>query len=696
MTTPDLSDLLVDIPRSTPAPRRARFVLGILAILILTTVAVAAIGISILNQREAQLYRTLQQRLSLQAESRAEVIDTWMDGTARLGTQLVNSDLFRLFATESGMVDPEDPLAAQLSAQAPYMAQVMTEFVRQNGLAAAYVIGADGRILLASGGAPPLSTDQSALAAGILDSGATVFAPVTAAEEELLLDIARPILEMQPADPDQEPAPAATFLMTLPVTGVVADFLAPRPLTEHGEVTHILQIGGSEGPVELTPEEIPPVRDVVSIELGNAAALPFGERPSVGLEETEEGSAGQVFSVAASVSTTPWLIVQEIDRSIALAPLDRARNIVLLIGCLAVLVITGAVVAVWSFQESSHNKALATQYRDLAARIDAQRRLLDGINGAIREYIGLKRPDGAYTYVNPAFARAVERPVDRIIGSDDAAVFGHATAQRLAQSDRTALETGAAVAVEEQVYLGGNLHYLEISKVPLRRDIDGDGQVDGIVSVARDVTELVEQRRRREATLKQAIRALVRTVELSDPYLAGHARLVQEFSLLVGRRMGLGRDELSTLEISASLAQLGKLFVPRAIVAKPDRLTPEEIAIMQTHIDHASTVLRDIDFDLPVHDTIYQMYERLDGTGYPRNLTGTEIGLLPRILGAVDVFSARIRARSYRGSISPEAAVAILADNDQKYDIEVVAALRETLATPEGERLIREEKQAAR
>src|SRR3546814_12089197 len=104
-----------------------------------------------------------------------------------------------------------------------------------------------------------------------------------------------------------------------------------------------------------------------------------------------------------------------------------------------------------------------------------------------------------------------------------------------------------------------------------------------------------------------------------------------------------------------------------------ERLTADEVAIMQKHIEHASTVLSGIDFDLPIHDTIHQMYERLDGSGYPKGLQGEEIGLLSRILGACDVLSARIRPRSYRGAVLAEVALDVLESNARKYDAEIVA-----------------------
>jgi HD-GYP domain-containing protein (c-di-GMP phosphodiesterase class II) len=142
------------------------------------------------------------------------------------------------------------------------------------------------------------------------------------------------------------------------------------------------------------------------------------------------------------------------------------------------------------------------------------------------------------------------------------------------------------------------------------------------------------------------------------------------------------------VEIAATLSQIGKPLVPRHILTKPERLTGEEIEVMQTHILHAVRVLEEIDFDLPVRQTVEQLYERLDGSGYPKGLAGEDVHWRARILGVCDWFCARIRPRSYRTAIAPEEALQVLAEHSGKYDPEVVAALGAVLATPEGEKLL--------
>src|SRR3546814_17927547 len=118
------------MPVPAPPPRRGRFLLGIAAAFLATALAATLIGGAIVRDSEGRTERTLQQRLELLAANRVEVIDTWLPTTAKLGPHLTKSDLFRLFATESRLARDADPLAAPLPAQAPSMAQDLTDIVR--------------------------------------------------------------------------------------------------------------------------------------------------------------------------------------------------------------------------------------------------------------------------------------------------------------------------------------------------------------------------------------------------------------------------------------------------------------------------------------------------------------------------------------------------------------------------------------
>jgi HD-GYP domain-containing protein (c-di-GMP phosphodiesterase class II) len=214
-----------------------------------------------------------------------------------------------------------------------------------------------------------------------------------------------------------------------------------------------------------------------------------------------------------------------------------------------------------------------------------------------------------------------------------------------------------------------------------RKDAEAEG-------VARDVSELREAEAKRQAAFQQMTGALVRTIETVDPFLAGHTQNVHEVGLAIAEGMGLGTEDVATVDITAMLAQIGKVSIPKEIVAKTERLTAKEFEIMKTHVDNALGILKGVEFGIPVVETLAQIYERLDGSGYPNGLTGDQLNLPARILGIADVFCARLEPRSYRDTISPEEAISVFTENADKYDSKVVVALTEFVGSVAGEKLL--------
>jgi HD-GYP domain-containing protein (c-di-GMP phosphodiesterase class II) len=235
---------------------------------------------------------------------------------------------------------------------------------------------------------------------------------------------------------------------------------------------------------------------------------------------------------------------------------------------------------------------------------------------------------------------------------------------------------GGAARDEIEVTLRHRRRHLGVVVVPLA----GDHAPAGTVLVARDVTDAVMRRRERERLIERTTTALARTVELADPYLLGHSQRMAHLAVALAGELGLSAAETATARVAATLSQIGKTFVPRHILTKPGRHDEAERQAMRRHVDHARAILRDIDFDLPVADAIGQMHERLDGTGYPAGLRGSDIAAVARVLAVADVFCARTMPRGYREAASADEVIGRLRDHPQRYDAEVVAALEAVAA----------------
>ena len=689
---PDFVSTEIDPDQYKPVQSRTLF-RGFLVVAIIVAIAVIVPAVAI-QMKKADLISGLERRLEILSQGRSEVIDTWLNGMTRPADRVVESELFRLFATEMDLSggDLSDlasggtsiteggeataGLGVPLAAQLPFMEQVLSDFTKSADFLAGYLLNRNGVAYVTSAGADTVTPEQQAIAKETFEGGVLRYGPVRSLPAGLVMDVYAPVFRVQTESGQDKPV--GVVLLTAPVSEMLGKVLTPPPLSEPGERLALVQ--QSNGRLfEIALGEEPPLRPADAIELAMPdREIRFARRTALGGERA-------VYSVGAAVVGPSWWVVQEIDVAAAEAKLGGFVTAAVTVAALVVLVVIAAFGAFWWRMSNENSSALADQFRRLAGRIEAQKKLLDSINNAIADYIGLKSLDGIYRYVNPAFARAIGRDVDQAVGLDDSALFGQGTADRLKLSDQRALATGASVTVNEEVYLGAKLHYLQISKVPYQDEM---GKTSGIVSVTRDVTELVEEQKKKERAVQQMVAALVRAVELRDPYLAGHSRRVAGFAVAVAQRLNAGAEEIATVEIAANLSQIGKLAVPREILNKPARLDEAEIIQVQQHVDHVATMLRDIDFELPVLDTIYQMHERLDGGGYPEGLSGDRIRRTARILGACDVFCARIEPRSYRAGISVQETLEILEQNAVRYDPEVIAALRGVAESVTGEKLI--------
>lgn len=164
--------------------------------------------------------------------------------------------------------------------------------------------------------------------------------------------------------------------------------------------------------------------------------------------------------------------------------------------------------------------------------------------------------------------------------------------------------------------------------------------------------------------------------EQRDSYTAGHGRRVGRGAARLGAALGLPGESMKTLEIGASLHDLGKIGIPDTVLLKPGRLTPEEYGIIKLHPAIGADVcrpMRTLQAALPI---IRSHHERLDGTGYPDGLSGNQISLPVRIVSVVDVYDALTTPRPYRPAMEKEPALRILREEAARgwWDKDVVEA----------------------
>jgi len=179
-------------------------------------------------------------------------------------------------------------------------------------------------------------------------------------------------------------------------------------------------------------------------------------------------------------------------------------------------------------------------------------------------------------------------------------------------------------------------------------------------------------------TFEGIISAIASTVEIRDPYTAGHQLRVARLAFAIAGEMGLPEHQAEGIRVAGTIHDLGKISVPADILSKPGQLSEMEFSIIKTHPQIAYDILKDIKFPWPLAQIVLQHHERMDGSGYPEGLSGENILLEARVLAVADVVEAMASHRPYRPALGQDKALDEIRQNKGKlYDPEVVDACLE-------------------
>ncbi len=177
------------------------------------------------------------------------------------------------------------------------------------------------------------------------------------------------------------------------------------------------------------------------------------------------------------------------------------------------------------------------------------------------------------------------------------------------------------------------------------------------------------------------ITTLARTIDAKSPWTAGHSERVARMSLSIAQVLGLAQEDLDTIHRGGLLHDIGKIGVPVHILDKPGRLNDEEAKIMQDHVIVGARILEPLTALSAVMPIVLQHHERVDGSGYPKGLTGEQMHPLARIVAVADAFDAIQSDRPYRSGRSSDQTVEIIVqDSGTDFDPKIVEAFLEVMA----------------
>lgn len=673
-------------------------------VLIFIILFAASLAISNLRARNATQTILAQQREVEQSwlDKSLDAIRSWRNELAEQARFISSSEMFRLFMLDArglpgddlqSLGDPDtlhsqDETLRSMAEQYTYIQDLLRDFTRRRIWTDARILMPDGQPLVAPQFSVPLSDAQRELARKAAENGKALFGPIRRTDSGLMLDMADPLFEVLGAS---DPKAVGVLLLSVPMDQPLATFLARGDQAER-LLPRIVFQDGSGLSMAMPLGRIATHREEGHLFQKEGASVTgdIGIEPVYEFYKTLEplhfelrlalSGKGEVYSLGGMPTGLDWLFVVEIPAQEVEAAISSQHTIIYLAGALVAVGLTLLLAWLWSAYISHRHEADAIRYEQLYKTIRQQKMVLDSINASFKAGMALIDPYGRVQMSNPAFLEicgdANIKPGTPLVETlpDKAAIT-------LLEDVNKVNLAGQSASDEIVINNGKEDRLYRVTLYPYSQaNIRDSG---GCVAILQDITEF---RRRAEAERKKAederkrqdalISAFVRAVESIDPNLIGHSDKMAGVSSLLARKLKLDEREEKTLNLAAKLSQVGKIYVPRELLRKTDKLTEAELREIRRAPEYADRILRDLSFDLPVRETVALIGERVDGSGKPQGLTASQISLEGRALAVVNAFIAMTSSRAWRkdGGMSVEEAIRHLMA-DPGFDQNVVKAL---------------------
>jgi putative nucleotidyltransferase with HDIG domain len=163
-----------------------------------------------------------------------------------------------------------------------------------------------------------------------------------------------------------------------------------------------------------------------------------------------------------------------------------------------------------------------------------------------------------------------------------------------------------------------------------------------------------------ETALMGVVQSLITVLEVHDPDSIGHQRRVADLAGTLARKLQWNLDDVEAVVLAALIHDLGMVTVPSRILGKTELLSQGEVKQIQKHVMTALDMLKHVEFAGPVKPYITQHHERIDGSGYPLGLKGTDVLRGAQIIGMADMLDAMTRDRPYQSAQTMDQALQVL------------------------------------
>ncbi|MBS1130857.1 MAG: Metal-dependent phosphohydrolase, subdomain [Proteobacteria bacterium] len=635
------------------------------------------------KERDLRAWETL---LGVVAESRAQSVNQWIDAQYSVVRELTENASLRFYLSQTAAGETGDSQETQ-AAQTGYLRNLLETTAERSGFSSPsrqakvqaniasasdsglVIIDKAGKVLVETSGFQSDETLKATVLRAMESGKPTLQDLYENGRGEVVVGFAIPVFAAQTGASGPQPIAA--------VAGVkrARDELFPLllrkgTLTSADETLLVRREGDAIAFVSPLADGTAPLRKRISLSTANLVEAEALGKPG-GFSLKQDYSGREVLMVSRDFRQAPWVLVQKIDASEALKESRDHQRFLLVSLIFGVLVITAGLVAAWWHGASVKDRSIAEALREKSIELATQSALLQSVVDGTPDLVFTVEQD-QLKFCNKAFGSLVNEAPDALRGKTLSSIIGPATAHRIEAVVAESRKTSKPVSRMLDLEAGAMARHEYFTALPIS-SADGSALV---LCLARDMTAEHEAQSKRQALMKQIVSVLTCIVDSYDPYCGEHSTRTALVAGAIARELELDDAAVEVLDMAAKLANVGKMFLPRELLTKPEPLTTEEQQLMHSHVQHSVEVLKAIDFEGPVIDVIAQKSEHLDGTGYPAGLKEPELLLESRILAVANAFVAMVSARAYRAGVPMEETLdRLLSESGSKYDRHVVAAL---------------------
>lgn len=660
---------------------RAPAILGLVLLLVMGIWSVVHYAASE-KERDLRAWETL---LGVVAESRAQSVNQWVDSQYAVIRELTENASLRFYLSQTIAASNAESLETQ-AAQTGYLRNLLETTAERSGFSqlsrqamiqaniaatsdsGIVIIDKTGKVVVETSGFQSDETLKATLLRAMESGKPTLQDLYENGRGEVVLGFAIPVFAAQSGSGAQ--AIAAVAGVKRARDELFPLLLRKGTLTSADETLLLRREGEAIAFVSPLADGTAPLRKRIASTTANLAEAEALGKPG-GFSLRPDYSGREVLMVSRDFRQTPWVLVQKIDAAEALKESRDHQRFLLASLIFGVLVIGAGLVAAWWYGASVKDRSIAETLREKSRELATQSALLQSVVDGTPDLVFTVEQDHL-KFCNKAFGILLKEAPEALREKTLSSIFGPASAHRIEAVIAESSKTAKAVSLMLDLETDTAIRHEYFTALP----ISSTEQSGLVLCLSRDMTAEQEAQSKRQALMKQVVGVLTCIVDSHDPYCSEHSMRTALVAGAIARELELDDAAVELLDMAAKLANVGKMFLPRELLTKPEPLTTEEQQLLHSHVQHSVEVLKAIDFEGPVINVIAQKSEHLDGSGYPAGLKEPELLQESRILAVANAFVAMVSARAYRAGVPMEETLdRLLKESGSKYDRHVVAAL---------------------